>query len=79
MSHTITEKGTVTIPVEMRRKHNLKKGSKVRFVDTEQGPLIVPILSLNSLHGIDKNRKDIVYRMIRELHAERRKEAADDG
>ena len=76
LSHTVTEKGTVTIPAEIRRKHNLKKGSKVKFIETEQGALIVPVLSLADLRGIDKDRKEIVYKMIKELQAERREEAS---
>lgn len=76
--HTITQKGTVTIPMAIRRKHNLKKGSKVKFIDTEEGTLIVPVLSLADLRGVDKNRKQVVYKMIRELQTERRLEASHD-
>lgn len=79
MIHTVTEKGTVTIPAEIRRKHNLKKGSKVKFIDTEKGALIVPVFSLVDLRGIDKDRKEIVYKMIRELQSERRQEASSDA
>ena len=78
LSHTVTEKGTVTIPAEIRRKHNMKKGSRVKFIETERGALIVPVLTLADLRGIDKDRKDIVYKMIRELQAERRDEASRD-
>ena len=79
MNHTITEKGRVTIPVEIRRKFNLKKGSKVRFIETGSGSRsIVPVLTLADLRGIDKDRKEIVYKMIKELQAERRKEASGD-
>ena len=76
MSHTITEKGTVTIPAEIRRKLNLKKGSKVKFIQTEGGAMLVPVLNLADLHGIDKDRKELVYKMIKELQAERREEAS---
>ena len=78
MSHTITEKGTVTIPVEIRRKHHMKKGSKVRFIETEQGALIVPVLTMEDLRGADKDRKELVYKMIKELQAERKEEASRD-
>lgn len=78
MIHTVTEKGTVTIPAEIRKRHNLKKGSKVKFIDTEKGALIVPVVSLSDLRGIDKDRKEIVYKMIKELQSERRQEASRD-
>lgn len=76
MSYTVTEKGTVTIPVGIRRKYHLKKGSRVEFIETERGALLVPIPTFWELRGIDKERKDTAYKMIRELHEERRKEAS---
>jgi AbrB family looped-hinge helix DNA binding protein len=39
----VQEKGQVTIPLEIRRKLNLKKGDLVTFVETEEGVLIKPI------------------------------------
>lgn len=76
MSYTITEKGTVTIPAKLRKKYNLKEGSKVRFIETERGALIVPSPSFEELRGIIK--KEDAYAMIRELHEERRREAQQD-
>ena len=76
MSHIVTEKGTVTIPSKIRRKHNLKKGSKVKFIETEYGALLVPVPTLADLRGVDKDRKELVYKMIKELHVERREEAS---
>lgn len=76
MSHTITEKGTVTIPVAIRKRLNLKKGSRVKFIETERGALIVPVQSLADLRGVDKDRKELVYKMIKELQTERREEAS---
>ena len=54
----------------------MKKGSRVKFIETEQGALIVPVLTLADLRGIDKERKEIVHKMIRELQVERRDEAS---
>lgn len=79
MSYIVTEKGTVTIPSAIRKKHNLKKGSKVKFIDTERGTLIVPVLSLADLRGVDREKKPVVHRMIKELQDERRKEALRDA
>jgi len=36
------EKGQVTIPLEVRKKLNLKKGDLVTFVETETGVVIKP-------------------------------------
>jgi len=78
LSYTITEKGTVTIPAEIRRKYHLRKGSRVEFVETDEGVMIVPVVPLEDLFGADKDKKEIVYRMIRELQDERRKEASEE-
>ena len=56
----------------------MKKGSKVRIIGTEKGPLVVPIVSLADLQGVDEGRKHLVYKMIKELNAERRQEAIRD-
>jgi len=78
LSYTITAKGTVTIPAEIRRKYKLKKGSRVKFVETEEGILLVPIVPLEELFGIDKDAKEMVFEMIRELQEERKREASDE-
>jgi AbrB family looped-hinge helix DNA binding protein len=68
---TITGKGTVTIPAEIRRKYGLKKGSRVKFIETDGGILLVPIIPLEDLFGVDREAKETVYQMIRELQEER--------
>jgi AbrB family looped-hinge helix DNA binding protein len=68
---TITGKGTVTIPAEIRRKYGLKKGSRVKFIETDGGILLVPIIPLEDLFGVDGEAKEAVYQMIRELQEER--------
>ncbi|MBO3832615.1 MAG: AbrB/MazE/SpoVT family DNA-binding domain-containing protein [Candidatus Brockarchaeota archaeon] len=79
MSYTITEKGTVTIPAEIRKKYKLKKGSRVKFIETGEGILLVPVIPLEELFGADKNFKKITYQMIKELQEERRREASEKG
>ena len=76
LSYTVTEKGTVTIPVKIRKRLRLKKGSKVKFVDTEEGALLIPTPTFEELRGAIK--KEIVYKMIKELEEERREEARLD-
>ncbi len=78
LGYTITEKGTVTIPVEIRKKYMLRKGSRVEFIETDEGVLLVPAIPLEELFGADKDVKETVYQMIRELQEERRKEASEE-
>ncbi len=77
MSYTITEKGTVTIPAEIRKKYRLRKGSRVEFIETSEGVMIVPVVPLKDLFGSDRDSKEMVYKMINELEDERRREASE--
>ena len=77
MSYAITEKGTVTIPAEIRKKHRLGKGTRVKFIETSEGILILPVVPLRDLYDADGDSKDSVYQMIRELQGERRREASE--
>lgn len=78
LGYTITEKGTVTIPADIRKKYNLRKGSRVEFIETDEGVLLVPAIPLEELFGVDKDVKEKVYQIIKELQEERRKEASEE-
>jgi AbrB family looped-hinge helix DNA binding protein len=78
LGYTVTEKGTVTIPAEIRKKYGLKKGSVVEFIETDEGILLIPVVPLEELFGIDKARKEEIYQIIRELQEERRREASEE-
>jgi len=41
LSATFTSKGQLVIPAELRRKHKIKTGTKVKFFDDEFGRIIV--------------------------------------
>jgi AbrB family looped-hinge helix DNA binding protein len=78
LTYTITEKGTVSIPSNIRNKYGLRRGAKVEFIDTEEGIVIVPVTPIRALFGADKTRKKLVRDMVREIHEERRREASED-
>jgi AbrB family looped-hinge helix DNA binding protein len=60
----IQEKGQVTIPRQIRKKLNLKRGDLVVFVETEAGVIVKPAL----LVATDELRAEVtaVVRSIRE-------------
>jgi len=62
----------------MRAKYGLRKGTKVEFLDTEEGIVIVPVIPIQALFGADKSRKKLVREMVREIQRERRREASED-
>ena len=41
-AYIIQENGQVTLPIEFRRRYNLKKGDAIVFEETEEGLLIRP-------------------------------------
>jgi AbrB family looped-hinge helix DNA binding protein len=72
----VTEKGTVTIPVKIRKKYKLKRGSKVKFLETENGALLIPAPSFEELRGVIS--KDLAHEIVRELDEERMQEVKRD-
>ena len=72
---TITSKGQVTIPSELRDRFNLIPGEKVQFIIGEEEIKVKPVLDLDDLMGslpVKKkyNKKD-VRQLIREKAVDR--------
>jgi AbrB family looped-hinge helix DNA binding protein len=67
MGCTITHRGTVTIPSKIRKEYNLKRGFKVKFVESDEGIPLVPVVPLEQIFGVDRERKELVCQIIREL------------
>ena len=72
---TVTSKSMVTIPAKIRSKYGIKEGSKVEFVENEDGILFVPLKTLHELRGALKDHEKAVKQGIRELNREHREEA----
>jgi antitoxin PrlF len=48
----LSQKGQATIPKELREKHGIEPGSKVRIRENEQGEIVVePLTSLREFRG----------------------------
>ena len=65
----------VTIPSKIRKKYSLRQGSKVEFVEVEQGLLLVPLKSLRELRGAGKDKSNALISAVKELEREHREEA----
>jgi len=52
----LTSKGQITIPVEVRRKHGLKAGDRIGFIENENGEFVLKPKtgSIMALRGIVK-------------------------
>ena len=72
---TVTSKSMETIPSRVRRKYDLRQGSKVEFVEIEDGLFLVPVKTLRELRGAAKEKSNLLIEGVRELDAEHREEA----
>ena len=70
---TITKKGQITIPANLREELNLKPGKKVKFIKTKEGLLLVPSsMTVKMLKGILKTKEpiDTIEAKVKELRSE---------
>ncbi len=72
---TVTSKSMITIPVQICTRLGIREGSKVEFVETEEGVLLVPLKTLGELRGALKDHDKAMREGIRELEKEHREEA----
>ncbi len=56
METTVTRKGQVTIPVELRKKYGIREGMKMEVVDASTGVMLRPIPAFGDLAGVDAGK-----------------------
>ncbi len=74
---TFTSKGQLVIPAELRRKHKIKAGTKVKFLEDEFGRIIVqPITDayIERLRGCLAGGPDLLAMWMKEHRAEGKRE-----
>ncbi|MGA2262168.1 MAG: AbrB/MazE/SpoVT family DNA-binding domain-containing protein [Acidobacteriota bacterium] len=78
MTVTVSVKGWVVIPAELRKKHNLHPGTQVQVVDYGGVLALVPKLAdpVHQAAGMLKGRTSLRRALVAEHRAERRKEKA---
>lgn len=69
---TVSQKGQVVLPASLRKKHNIKKGTKLLVKDSPEGILFVPKGSahLYALRGSIKADESMTEYLLRERRAE---------
>jgi len=72
---TVSKKGLMTIPSEVRRKYGLKDGDKVRVIDQGGLLIIIPLTDIKTLYGLGAEHKEKLLMGIRELEEEHDEEA----
>ncbi len=56
METTVTRKGQVTIPAELRKKYGIRVGMKVEVLDAPAGLMLRPIPRMEDLAGVDAGK-----------------------
>lgn len=76
MKVTVSQKGWVVIPAELRKKHNLHPGSEVQVVDYGGVLALVPKLQdpVQQAAGLLKGRKSLTRVLVNEHRVERRRD-----
>jgi len=69
---TVTSKGQIVIPSRVRRRHNIKKGTKLCVIDNEDGIMLKPLTAdyFEKMAGIAKTKR----KLTDVLFEERRKD-----
>ena len=71
---TLIKNGMINLPIEIRKKFNLKPGDKISFVDTGEVIVVIPIKDLYAL--INPNEKETTIEMVKELINEHKQDTA---
>ncbi len=73
MAVTVSEKGWVVIPADLRRKYRLRPGAQLNVVDYGGVLALVPALArpIRQAAGMSKGRKSLTRALLVEHHRER--------
>ena len=73
---TVSSKGWIVIPAELRKKYQLKPGAQVRIVDYGGVLAIVPVLNdpIKQARGILKGKSSLTKALLEERARDRQKE-----
>jgi AbrB family looped-hinge helix DNA binding protein len=71
--HSISDKGWVVIPADLRKKYNLKPGSEVRIVDYGGVLAIIPAMQdpIKQAANLLKSEKNLTDALLEEHRHER--------
>lgn len=77
LSATFTSKGQLVVPAELRRKHGIRAGTKVRFFEDQFGRIVIqPVTDeyIGRVMGCLAGGPDLVGEWAREHRAEGKQE-----
>ena len=75
---TLSSKGIMTLPMALRKKYQLDKGSEFELVDEDGRMILIPHATADQLFGMASGNEATVRDMVRELDREHRDSARDE-
>src|SRR4030065_2425351 len=72
----VTRKGQTTIPVRLRKKFKIEQGTRLEVIETKEGILFKPKLSMWDLGGFGATHATVeeMYKLLDKMRAEDRAE-----
>ncbi len=73
---TVSKKGWIVVPKEMRIKYDLRAGTKVQIIDYGEGLAIIPLPEdpIKALRGIFADSPSLTEDLLRDRKRDREKE-----
>jgi len=75
---TLSSKGLLTLPISLRKKYNLEKGSELEVIDEGGKLIVIPRSKASDLFGIAKGMDQAIHEMIEELDTEHRENTRNE-
>jgi AbrB family looped-hinge helix DNA binding protein len=75
---TITSRGQIVVPAKLRRRHGLKQGTKVYFIERDKEILFQPVTKedLKSVHGMLTSEAPVTKELLKERAKDKEHEEA---
>lgn len=75
---TMTSKGQIVVPAKLRRRHGLKPGTKVYFIERDEEILFQPVTKeyLKSVHGMLASETSMTKELLKERAKDKEREEA---
>jgi AbrB family looped-hinge helix DNA binding protein len=75
---TMTSKGQIVVPAKLRRRYDLKPGTKVYFIERDEEILFQPVTKgyLKNVHGMLTSETSMTKELLKERAKDKEREEA---
>ncbi len=74
----VTSKGQLVVPAPIRRRHGIKPGTKICFIERDHEILFQPVTKeyIRSVHGMLKSETSVTQELLKDRAKDREREEA---